>query len=380
MNYSIIIAEFNPLSNGHKYLLERTKELFPLDKIVVIMSGNWVQRGEPAITDKYSRAQASLDVGADLVIELPTIYSISSAEDFAYGAIKIATTLKSAKRIIFGSECGDITIINQTANLLLSQKFDTQIKNQLSKGASYASAIRHVLGEKSILSSPNNLLAVEYIKALKEQNSHLEAVTIKRNTDNYNNNRLSEFASSSALRTHLLKEELSSLESYMPIEMLNRINLENFPNLDSLYPLIIYKLQTLTLSEIKEIEGVSEGLEYRLLEQSKSSKNFEEFLSSTNSKRYPTGKIKRILLNLIFNITKTTKKEIKQQSPPIIILAVKNKSILKDPDLCCAIKHFQDYNNVPPCQQEIIKINQLADKVYASITNCSIINTTTHKL
>lgn len=380
MSYSIIIAEFNPLSNGHKYLIEQTKELFPLDKIVVVMSGNWVQRGEPAITDKYSRAQASLDVGADLVIELPTIYSISSAEDFAFGAIKIATTLKSAKRIVFGSECGDIKAIAETANLLISQKFDSKIKKQLSLGESYASAIRQVFGKNSILSSPNNLLAVEYVKALKKQNSHLEAVTIKRSIDNYNDDDLSEFASSSALRKHLLMGEYSSLEDYMPIEMLKRINPAHLPDFNSLYPLIVFKLHTLTFSEIEKFEGICEGLEYRLFEQSKLSKNLDDFLLNIASKRYPANKIKRILLNLIFGVTKHAKKDAKPQFPPIIVLAVKNKSILKDPDLCCAIKQFNDHKNILPHQQEVIKINQLADIIYASITNHTIKETITHKL
>lgn len=380
MDYSIIIAEFNPLSNGHKFLIEQTKQLYPEDKIIVIMSGNWVQRGEPAITDKFSRAESAIELGVDLVIELPTLFSISSAEDFAFGAIKIASSIKSAKRIVFGSECGDINMIKETAELFATQNLDTQIKTKLSKGTSYASAIRQVLGENSILNSPNNLLGVEYLKAIKSQNSHLDAVTIKRSSSDYNDKNLSTFASSSALRAHLRENKLVNLSECMPSEMLNRINLGNLPDTNPLYSLIVYKLHTLPLSEIERIEGVCEGLEYRLFDQSKQSKNLDNFLCKTTSKRYPIGKINRILLNLIFGITKDMKSQAKTRSLPIIILAVKNKEILSDPDFSCAIKQFQNYNSIPDEQKDIISINLLADKIYSSIANRTIMDTTTHKL
>lgn len=380
MDYSIIIAEFNPLSNGHKFLIEQTRQLYPEDKIIVIMSGNWVQRGEPAITDKFSRAESAIELGVDLVIELPTLFSISSAEDFAFGAIKIASSIKSAKRIVFGSECGDINMIKETAELFTTQNLDTQIKTKLAKGTSYASTIRQVFGENSILNSPNNLLGVEYLKAIKSQNSHLDAVTIKRNSSGYNDKNLSKFASSSALRAHLRENEVFNLSKYMPSEMFNRINLGNLPDTNPLYSLIVYKLHTLPLSEIEQTEGVCEGLEHRLFDQSKQSKNLDDFLCKTASKRYPIGKINRILLNLIFGTTKNMKRQAKARPLPIIILAVKNKEILSDSDFSCAIKQFQDYNNIPDEQKDIISINLLADKIYSSITHRTIMDTTTHKL
>lgn len=382
MNYSIIIAEFNPLSNGHKYIIEKTMEMFPLDPIIVIMSGNFVQRGEPAIINKFERANVATMLGASAVIELPTIFSISSAEDFAFGAVKIANSISGAKRIVFGSECGDISILEKTAELLNSTSIQNEIKKHLSAGNSYATSLRLALNNNTILNSPNNLLGIEYIKAIKSTNSNLQAVTIKRDYG-YNDKSLSPFASSSALREQVFAGNLDCINNCLPDLMLDKLKTAQTPVLDKLHSMLLYKLATMPLKDLQKIDGINEGLEFRILDKAKLSTNFGDLVAQISTKRYPESKVKRVLLNVLFDITKKTKQTAKKAKPILTVLSIaKDKSILSalSNSNGTLVSMVRDCNKLDTSQQQINHVTTLADKIYANLTNIPTSSIYNHKL
>ena len=381
MNYSIIIAEFNPLSNGHKFIIDKTKELFPDDKLIVVMSGNFVQRGEPAIIDKFTRAEVATSLGVDAVIELPTLFAISSAEDFALGAVKIASCILGAKRVVFGSECGDINKLKQTAQTLLEKSTDALIKKYLSKGYSYAYSVRKAL-KSEILLTPNNLLGVEYIKAIKKLNLYLEPVTIKRE-NNYNDLSITNFASSSAIRHMVIENKLDELTGCLPNIMLEKLSTTICPNYDKLFSCLFFKLLTTDSESLQQIDGVSEGIEYGIIEKINSCSSFNEFIKALTTKRYPEGKVKRISLNVLLGITKQDKTLIKSSTPILNLLAVsKDKSVLSDlahsnGTLICKLS---DVKKLDYTQQKLYNTTTIADKIYSHLTGHSASNIYKHKI
>ena len=184
-----IIAEYNPFHNGHAYQLMESKKTCDADVVVCVMSGNFMQRGAPAIVDKWSRAQMALEGGVDIVIELPTIYSVASAEHFATGGIKILNSL-GVDYISFGSECGNVDVLNEIAEVLYKEpkEYSVMLKHELSKGVSFPSArekallmyLNDIRRYANILSSPNNILGIEYLKALKKSKSSINAISVNR--------------------------------------------------------------------------------------------------------------------------------------------------------------------------------------------------------
>ena len=211
-----IIAEYNPFHNGHLYHLNESKRITNSDYSIAIMSGNFTQRGEVSIIDKWSKTQMAIENGIDLVIELPALYAISSAENFASGAIKILNSLDVVDYVSFGSECSDISILQDIANVLCSEpnEYKTLLSHELSKGESFPKArekalmmyLNNVRRFANVLSYPNNILGIEYLKALQKQNSYIKPIAIKRQGTNHNDNVISpssKIASASAIEMHV---------------------------------------------------------------------------------------------------------------------------------------------------------------------------------
>lgn len=177
-----IVAEYNPFHNGHFYHMQESKKITEADSCICVISGNFTQRGEPSIVNKWAKTYMALCCGADLVIELPTIYSISSAENFASGAIKIFDSLKIVTDISFGAECNDLATLNNIANVFYSEpaNYKTILNHELKRGLSYPMArenavlmyLNDIKRYANVLSNSNNILAIEYLKALKQQNEH----------------------------------------------------------------------------------------------------------------------------------------------------------------------------------------------------------------
>ena len=318
MKVAGIIAEFNPFHNGHKYLIQEAKKKANADFVVVLMSGSFTQNGNVAIYDKFKRAKAAIEEGVDLVIELPTFYSISSGEYFATGAIDLLNKLNIIDYVFFGSESGDINDIADIANVELINK--EQIlkltKEEKKKGITYAKAHENAL--KSYLTppqikelqKPNNILAIEYLKALKKTNSKIIPYTVKRKGNSISDTNIEKeenFTSATSIRQYImLKKDLKILEKYVPDNMYE-IMLTQKPLLnDDIYNIIKFSIlnNMKNIQNLQSINGITEGIENKIISALSISKSYDEFIHNIKSKRYTLSSIKRMILNILLNITK----------------------------------------------------------------------------
>ena len=317
MNITGIITEYNPFHNGHLYHLSTAKKVTNCDAIVCIMSGNFVQRGEPAIIDKWKRAEMALLNGVDLIIELPTFYAVSSAEFFAKGAINILDRLGVVNNIFFGSECGDIDLLYKIARILTNEPKDLKlkIKENLKSGITYAKArekaLIDTLNEDSlneVLSNSNNILGIEYIKAIIKCNSNINPLTMKREGSKYNDKKLSTiFSSATSIRENIKNGfNLNSLEPYMPspsLEILKSLANNNYPFIfeENMYSYIKYRLLTNCIN-FNNLFEVKEGIDNKFIKEIYNSSSYEDLILKAKSKRYTYTKISRLLCQLFFSL------------------------------------------------------------------------------
>ena len=307
MKIVAIISEYNPFHNGHKYHIDMVRKDLNPDAVVAVMSGNFVERGEAALLNKWYRAHAALSSGIDLVLELPCIYSLSSAEFFSFGAVSLLNSLNSIDYISFGSECGDTKVLERIARVLVEEPnaYKVLLKEALDKGLSFAKsreiALKGFLKEENfndILEKSNNILGIEYVKSIIRLNSKIKFHTIKRTGSSYNDNNLyNSFSSASAIRKALKdNESLDLIGENIPSESFKIIkdNLENLTlSNDSMVNYLKYKL--FNNAKIEKIPEVSEGLHNLIYKSIESSCTFEEIIKKCKSKRYAYTKLSRIL-------------------------------------------------------------------------------------
>lgn len=293
-----IVCEYNPFHSGHRLLLDRAKELSGCDAIVCVMSGNFVQRGEPAVLDKFTRAAEAVRQGAAIVLELPTAFSLSAAPDFAYYAVKQLNQM-GVQSICFGSECGDLAPLQAVAN---DRSLHINLKNALASGVPFAqAACNHPL-----LQSPNNILAVEYLRAIRKLNASIIPLTIKRQDCGYHSARVdASYASASAIRADQ-KNAYKNSAPYLSRNISEALRLATPPDPEKLFALLKYKLCTSSAEYLEQINGIAEGLQNRLIRAATNSADFEGFWRLIISKRYPSGRLRRILINTILDIDKNT--------------------------------------------------------------------------
>ncbi len=294
MKIGAVIAEFNPFHTGHKHLLDciRTE----CDGVIAIMSGNFVQRGECAVFDKKERTKAALQNGVDLVIELPAVYALSSAEGFSSGAVSTLFSLGVANELWFGSECGNIKALSSVAHFLnnesteFKEELDRHLRHGLSFPAARVNALRRVSENADILASPNNILAVEYIRALKKLDAVITARTIKRLGSGYNETEIKEnIASASAIRNLLQKG--AKVKDYTPCKG-DALFMKDFDSL------IAARVKTITKEELCAVPDCNEELASRIIAASKHN-SFSEIVDEAVCKSYTQSRIRRILCNLL---------------------------------------------------------------------------------
>ena len=331
-----IIAEYNPFHNGHLYHLKKSKELTNCQYSIAIISGNFTQRGSTSIIDKWEKTKMSLSNGVDLVIELPTLYSISSGENFADGAIKILNSLNIVDCLSFVSEVKDINILNNIAETLYNepQEYKTILSNELNKGVSFPKARENALlmyldnveEYSNVLSYPNNILGIEYLKALKKYESSIKPICIPRFKSDYNSNDFSgNIASATAIRTLVKDENFDIIKNLVPSDTYN-ILMENVKNghivsdLNVFEKEIIYVLRKMSVEDISELPDVSEGLEFNIKNAVDSCNTVDELLSLIKSKRYTQTRIQRILLYALLGITKKDMEISKNVVPYVRVL------------------------------------------------------------
>lgn len=385
-----VVAEYNPFHNGHYYHLQATKEITGAEYCVAVISGNFTQRGDTSIVNKWAKAYMAICGGADLVIELPTVYSISSAENFASGAVKILDNLKVVNAISFGAEANDFATLNNIANVLYEEPkaYTNILSHELKKGISYPAARENALmmylndikRYANTLSSPNNILAIEYLKALKIQKSKLEPIMIKRKKVYYNDNKIvDDFASATAIRKLLQDGEYANLRKVIPRSSYTIIGQESRKggmvlSLAKYEKEIIYALRKMTVEEIADLPDVSEGLQFAIKNAANEANNLKDLISNIKSKRYTQTRIQRILLYALLGIDKKLMENSRKVVPYVRVLGFtqKGKSLLseisrRNPKLniITSLKKYMDQNqNKNKVLAEMLEKDIFATDVY----------------
>ena len=336
-----IVCEYNPFHNGHLYHLEELKKITGSNYSIAIMSGNFTQRGSTAIIDKWSRAETALKAGIDLVIELPTLYAISSAENFADGAIHILDSLKIVDYVGFGAETSDIDVLDNIADVLYNEPraYKTLLSHELNKGISFPKArenalliyLNNIRKYVNVVSAPNNILGIEYIKALKKYKSIINPISIARFEAGHNDlSYHSNIASGTTIRNIIKNGNFDILRRLVP-ESTYSILMDNIkqthivPDLSVFERQIFYNLRKMSIEEIRNLPDVTEGLEFSIKKAANSCNSIYEFLNIIKSKRYTSTRLQRILLYSLLGITKKDMELSKKVTPYIRVLGLNNK-------------------------------------------------------
>ena len=385
-----VIAEYNPFHNGHYYHLQATKEITGADYCVAVISGNFTQRGDTSIVNKWAKTYMAICGGADLVIELPTVYSISSAENFANGAIKILDNLKVVDAVSFGAEANDLATLNNIANVLYEEPkaYTNILAHELKKGISYPSARENALmmylndikRYANTLNSPNNILAIEYLKALKVQKSKLEPIMIKIKKVYYKDNKnVDDFASATAIRKLLQDGEYTNLRKVIPRSSYTIIGQEARKgsivlSLEKYEKEIIYALRKMKVEEIANLPDVSEGLQFAIKNAANESNTLKDLISNIKSKRYTQTRIQRILLYALLGIDKKLMDNSKKVVPYVRVLGFtqKGKSLLSEIartnpklNIITSLKKYMDQNqNKNKILSEMLEKDIFATDIY----------------
>ena len=336
-----IIAEYNPFHNGHLYHVSESKQETGAQYVIAIISGNFVQRGNTSIINKWVKARMALLNGVDLVIELPTIYSISSAENFAEGAIKIFNSLGIVDTISFGMEASDISTLNNIANVLYNEpkEYITMLSHELKKGNSFPKARENALmmylndikRYANVMAGSNNILGIEYLKAMKKTKSIINPIGIKRQKVLYNDKYIvDEFASATAIRKMLMTKQLNDISKVMPRNSYLLLGEElkkghYVIDISKFEKEIIYTLRKMSVEEIAKLPDVSEGLENLIKNAADSCNTLEELINIVKTKRFTQTRIQRILLYSLLGITKKQMEILRKITPFAIVIGFNNK-------------------------------------------------------
>lgn len=336
MKIAVIICEYNPLQKGHVYHIQNTLKNCMCDRLVCVMSGNFVQRGECAVADKYTRAEWAVKNGADCVVELPPEYVLSTAKYFATGAVRMADLLDGDVTLSFGSEDGKLDNLIKAAEFGENEDFRTLLDRYLKKGYGYAQSYSLAVKEFSpliaeTLSTPNNILGIEYLKAIKHLNSKIKPYTLQRlgdykQSDGYlkeDNN----FASASAVRQMIKNGDYESVREAVPedvyayLQKLSPMSVDSAN--DKLFAILRYTIDT---QKAATAHGVKEGIENRIYECIKTSRSYDELLSKLATKRYTNAYLTRTLLNIALENDNTASALADKDIEYVNVLAVAERS------------------------------------------------------
>jgi predicted nucleotidyltransferase len=317
MNVLGIIAEYNPFHNGHLYHLQESVRLTEPDFTVCVMSGDFMQRGEPAMANKWVRASAAIKNGVDLVLELPFAYACNNAEFFAMGAVDVLNRLGCVTHLSFGSEAGELSSLKRAAEYLAceSEELKNSIREHADQGLSFPKARYEAVkkcmgtGYSDVLKSANNILAVEYLKQLHLSGSAMTPVTVKRyGTGYHDKNIFEDIASASAIRHKLGQDgRLKDVSGLIPVETYQVLqNIDRVVNIsfNDFYKLLIYKILTSEGSQLGTVLSATEGLENRVKKAASESVDMDSLIKAILSKRYTLTRIHRLLTHTLVGLDK----------------------------------------------------------------------------
>ncbi len=337
-----IICEYNPFHNGHLYHIEKVKEMFPDEALILIVSGNITQRGELSILSKWEKTEIALHFGVDLVVELPFVFSSQSADTFCFGAMKLLNYL-GVEAIVFGSELGHVEPLIECAKIqLYSDSYQKRLKNYLKEGLNYPTALSNALLDECEIDirKPNDLLGLGYVKEILKNNYSITPITIPR-TNNYHSEIFTgDISSATSIRTHIKNNEniQNTVPDFVKPFLKNNIFLSDF------FPYLKYKI--LTESNLEKFETVDDKIEKRFKEKILSSNSLEEFLKQVKTKYYTYNRLMRMCSHILFSFTKEENK-ILQKDFYIRILGFSNlgKIYLNDRKKSIDIPIITNYSN-----------------------------------
>lgn len=391
-----LVVEYNPFHNGHLYHLEESKRITGADYTVCVMSGNFIQRGEPAIVNKWARAKMALMSGVDLVIELPVVYSMASAEYFGYGAVKLLDSLGCIDYICFGSESGNISDLEIIADVLVKepQEFKAYLKECLDRGHSYPISRQEALEKyfrnhlnkpdliQNTLASSNNILGIEYIKAAKRLNSSIKFKTIKRVSNNYNNEEVTgNISSATAVRKFIdinhNKSSLTDMECLVPPTsfhvLMDEFSAGRGPVFSQHFDTyIIGQLRKMSTEDIKKLPYVSEGLENRIKKAADESGSIEALIDKIATKRFTRTRIQRIVFSVLTGISTEMFETFNSNEGPLYVRILgfndKGRSLLKEIKSRCILplitKTSQYKSSCNPLLRKMLQIEADSTDLY----------------
>ena len=372
-----LIVEYNPFHNGHLHHIQEIDRLFEDNIKIAVMSGDYVQRGEPSLINKFEKTKIALSQGVDIVIELPAFYSTQSAEIFAKGSVNILDKL-SCSHIVFGSESNDLEKLKRIATIFMTKEFELSLREFLAEGLSYPTAFSKALFDEKLGS--NDILALEYLKAIKAINPKIEAYCIKREKTGYYDDEKDNFASATHIRKILLdynkkkEDKLNKIKNLVP-EFSYKILEENFgvfSCLSDFYDLIKYNIIK-NHSNLKNIQDLEVGLENRLYKYSLENLKFEDFFNKVLTKRITISRLQRILLHSLFNLTETITERVKNKVSFVKILGFSTKgqeylNYLKKSDNYSERKILTSNRNLKEIlneeEIELFNFNELCSQIY----------------
>lgn len=397
MKICAIICEYNPFHKGHQKHIEEAKKLSNADAIMCIMSGNFTQRGEPAIIGKYMRSRMAIECGADIVVQIPTAYACSTAEIFATAGVKIANSFDQVTHLAFGCETEDTSLLQKIAKYLVEEPdcYQEKLKQYLKEGNSLPYSMEHAMIDlheekqlpfkdiekiKHILEKPNNILALEYLKALKRINSRIKPVFITRQGDYHSTALIGDDTSALAIRTKLYNTgSVRSVKKYVPKNIYPLLKSEityfGLPNKELFSDLSLYVLKTKSPEEYRKVFDVREGIENRFIECSKHHKDLNEFLLEVKTKRYTYASLKRIILSLLLGIEKSDVESIKTLDvlPFVKVIAYKAnrtdllKAVSANTNIILRVNNVE--KDIKGLYKRLIDIEDKANQIYALLQN-----------
>ena len=372
-----IVVEYNPFHNGHLHHIQEIDRLFEDNIKIAVMSGDYVQRGEPSLINKLEKTKIALSQGIDIVIELPAFYSTQSAEIFAKGSVNLLNKL-SCSHIVFGSESNDLEKLKRIATISMTKEFELSLREFLAEGFSYPTAFSKALFDEKLGS--NDILALEYLKAIKAINPKIEAYCIKREKTGYYDDEKDNFASATHIRKILLdynkkkEDKLNKIKNLVP-EFSYKILEENFgvfSCLSDFYDLIKYNIIK-NHSNLKNIQDLEVGLENRLYKYSLENLKFEDFFNKVLTKRITISRLQRILLHSLFGLTETITERVKNKVSFVKILGFSTKgqeylNYLKKSDNYSERKILTSNRNLKEIlneeEIELFNFNELCSQIY----------------
>lgn len=302
-----IVAEFNPFHNGHLYLVQKSKKMFPNEPLVIILGGNFLERGEVSILNKWQKTEIALTYGADLVIELPFPFATQSADYFAHGSISLLKELKVDK-IVFGSETNDIEMFTTFAEIQLKHpEYQQLVKQEMDLGKNYptalSNALKKITGKEIRL--PNDTLALSYIREIKKQHANITPISIQR-TNDYHNLSHNHITSAESIRKLLLENK--DITQYVPNKVI--IKTPILTN-EQYYPYLKYQI-LIHWNELEKFQTVDEGMKTRIQKAIIKAESYQELIQLLKTKRYTYNRIQRMLTHILCNFTKKEANEMKQ--------------------------------------------------------------------